>query len=208
MKNKPQFVRSLMDTINKKDIQEIINFTRNIHKEADKFLSIIPNICKKGCSYCCSQLIRIHEYEEITIIIYMLQEINKSTKELIINNTSNWIDFFNNETPEIPTEKDLIDFEITLAKNMIPCPFLVDNCCSIYPVRPLTCRCFAFNDNSLICKNNPTRNAAKIYSKVRDEQMEKFFKKQRSALKILGRTVASFLLPKKEFKPIKYRTYG
>lgn len=73
--------------------------------------------CRKGCSHCCKMAVAIssHEAEEIT----------KATGR-----------------PHVNARME-IDGAVLIEKYRdVPCPFLVNNECSIYEVRPMVCRTY------------------------------------------------------------------
>lgn len=67
--------------------------------------------CKKGCKNCCCQTVHITSIEHMTIEWYVKNKSDK--KEQIKEN---------------------------LKEKSPWCPFLVEDCCAIYPIRPLNCR--------------------------------------------------------------------
>jgi len=95
----------------------IILNARNLAKKEG-----FPVICKMGCSYCCYSMILISDVEFALVAKYMLQY---------------------NITPHFG---DLDYGTLTREQHMATpyekrkCPLLINNVCSIYPVRPLICR--------------------------------------------------------------------
>ena len=100
------------------------------------------NVCKKGCAACCTQNVLITAVEGDLIHRYIreqgkeewmaekLQEKGKSKKVLITTNSF---------------AKSCLQGDDVVPEsygNEDPCPFLEDNCCTIYAVRPFSCRCF------------------------------------------------------------------
>jgi len=70
-----------------------------------------------------------------------------------------WFEYFNSVTPaDVLRESDVLEFERRIAADRVACPFLINNECSIYPVRPLVCRTHAVNDTAELCKDDPHRN--------------------------------------------------
>jgi len=97
-----------------------------------KSIKLIPKInkplsplfsCKKGCSTCC-------EYSEIGISIIEAEYINKNIKH----------SFSFQRYPSISKEHNN------------PCPFLINNQCSIYDFRPLVCRTYHVFTDPINCK--------------------------------------------------------
>jgi Fe-S-cluster containining protein len=75
--------------------------------------------CTKGCSHCCKihKDIPIYPLELVGISWYVTEKISGSEREILMDHLRNY------------------------SENS-PCPFLVNNICSIYPMRPLACRQF------------------------------------------------------------------
>lgn len=75
--------------------------------------------CRRGCSCCCKthRDIPVYPIEIVGIYWYVIEK----TKEPI---------------------RTKIKSSLILHKKDEPCPFLIDNVCSIYPMRPLACRQF------------------------------------------------------------------
>jgi Fe-S-cluster containining protein len=72
--------------------------------------------CKKGCSACC--------YTQTTIPVYPLELVGMA--------------WYATEKVKNKTRKKLVEH----LKNYKSCPFLIDDVCSIYPLRPAACRHF------------------------------------------------------------------
>ena len=92
--------------------------------------------CRKGCSHCCSNMsvpLNEHEFKGISWFICELYD-SKDRK----------------------TIKNRLQNALTLTE----CPFLINNACQVYPVRPLICRQFhvalpACNGGEDIAKERP-----------------------------------------------------
>lgn len=115
-----------------------------IIESLEKIYSSIQNFPCKQCHKCCGPIIWF-EPEELLIRDYL--EKNK-IKRII------W------------TKKQ---FE----KNHMRCPYLIDDRCIIYPVRPIVCR-LQGNISELICmsSNNGTLTSKKELNKIREEFVE------------------------------------
>jgi len=79
-------------------------------------------ICKKGCSHCCHQPVAITPQEAALIGDYIGRKPSKPRHQK-----------YDRESRD-------------------PCPFLKDNACSIYKVRPIACRTFFTYDDVEFCK--------------------------------------------------------
>jgi Fe-S-cluster containining protein len=106
--------------------------------------------CKKGCSSCCSDLFLI-SIPEFCLIMREIQKWNRSMLDILSYKTVKaWL-AFEQASPEaaarfasVSHDKDSIidDLNLAIEINHLPepCPFLFDNICSIYKVRPMVCR--------------------------------------------------------------------
>lgn len=116
--------------------QNVVNDMQNEHpykiglhyiKEFDLIIKQIPVVdqvmfsCKKGCSHCCNMNVDMNEYEAAAIVDYCVR-----------NSIS-----IDEETLELQEHLSEVQrFKSKFRK----CVFLVNNECSIYPVRPIACR--------------------------------------------------------------------
>lgn len=97
---------------------------------------ITPNsACMKGCSHCCYQPVFLSPIEVSMISGY--KNIPRLNKPIL-----------NDPKSLLATQKKYIG---------VKCPFLEDNVCSVYPVRPLTCRLhFNLSNTPEICESAST----------------------------------------------------
>lgn len=144
--------------------------SKRILKDLDLKLKHESNVCKKGCSYCCHQNIVVHYSEGIAIEKYIDEKMPSTTKGRVKNNMISWFEFFNQATPNRNLlEEDVRQVEMAIVENKVPCPFLVDNECSIYEVRPLTCRAHFVVDSVEDCEVDRLRNSAPLGQQLRGE---------------------------------------
>ncbi|MBM3545485.1 MAG: hypothetical protein FJX54_00925 [Alphaproteobacteria bacterium] len=89
-----------------------------------------PFDCKKGCAHCCHQTVLTDGATALRITTYVRENFSPADRMLL--------------------DMRLIAYEEKVEKmtrsqrslSRIPCPLLVDNVCSVHPVRPLICRAF------------------------------------------------------------------
>ena len=106
-----------------------INFVRNLQSGIDQVVSTaveqgVKLACKAGCSYCCSARVEAIEPE----VFRIAQEITSRSSEesnALIERLQTYV--------AMPSD-------VAPWQQRKPCPFLVDNLCSIYEVRPGVCR--------------------------------------------------------------------
>ncbi|MBQ4124073.1 YkgJ family cysteine cluster protein [bacterium] len=83
--------------------------------------------CKKGCSKCCENAIFPYSQMEITFLLAGTLKLDIETQMTIDRNIKNVLE----QKKEFKGEK----FYYT-------CPFLINNCCSVYEHRGIICRAF------------------------------------------------------------------
>lgn len=105
----------------------------------------LPAVCSKGCSICCSQNVTITATEGEEILRFVIAEnlapwlAEKLTQPHTHRSATMTTNDFANACLE-GRETDSVDND---TYNTSPCPFLEENICRIYPVRPFGCRLFA-----------------------------------------------------------------
>lgn len=139
-------------------VSKALELLGSIYKKVDEgieqFSAYAP--CKKGCSTCCSLYLDCTAIEAENIRRYVIE--NKTEEEIEkIKNKLTYMKGLLTTTPrpyELD-ERELDDLYLTYASKHIPCMFLNDEgACSIYEVRPLSCRKFIVFSSADKCKNN------------------------------------------------------
>lgn len=130
-----------------------------INKSVDARLKDAKKACSVGCAHCCHQNVPVHAAEEFTITDYVDRHFSQKERQELSGRLRNWFQFMNSHTPNVPalSENDIRRFNEELMAHKVPCPFLVDARCSIYPARPITCRTFYVAENQMGCEANPGR---------------------------------------------------
>ena len=130
-------------------------------KEFDLHIEKHDIVCKKGCSYCCYQFVPVISFE-INYIKDAVRKLKPSVKQKVKEQYLRSMQHFIDNTPDVP----VVDYKYVngvygqlVGKDWIPCPFLVDNECSIYEVRPLTCHLHFQLDDPKLCAANNVRDA-------------------------------------------------
>lgn len=120
------------------------------------------SICRRGCSTCCSQNVTITAIEAEKILRYILEN---DMVEQFANAFRNLEEV---NRPRYTTNDfakaclDGRDIDLDVPANERPCPFLGGDSCTIYPVRPFSCRLFISSET---CKKGSP-------AKVTDEYLE------------------------------------
>lgn len=129
-----------------------------IDEHADKY----KTPCKKGCSYCCHQVISIYDFERI-FIRDAIRKLSPEIKEKVKENFFKAKDHITKCTPPDIKEVEFRTFQDgygkLMAADFISCPLLVDNLCAIYEDRPLACRTHFVLDEPMYCAMNRVRDA-------------------------------------------------
>lgn len=124
------------------DVYFIIDYLSYAVEEA------YPQIpCKSGCSMCCSDtgLPRVTQIEWVLILDYLKSEVNQNTLSKILKqNRELHLNQKSSLQLEVKRLKDPNFKEKPPDLNCKYCPFLIDNLCMVYPVRPSICRGFGY----------------------------------------------------------------
>jgi Fe-S-cluster containining protein len=90
--------------------------------------------CRQGCSFCCHYKVEVRAHEVFHIKDFMAQQLSSATQASI----------------HAELEANALQIRsLSPAEHLstnIKCPFLIDQACSIYPVRPFRCRNFHSTD--------------------------------------------------------------
>ena len=114
---------------NKQGLAMVISFVRNLQSGIDQVVTSSINqgvelACKAGCNHCCSARVEAIEPEVFRIAREIASRPPEEIKALI----------------ERLRAYVAMSSDVAPWKRRTPCPFLVDNLCSIYEVRPGVCR--------------------------------------------------------------------
>lgn len=133
---------------NQRDLYYILD------KLVDEVRDSYPQVpCKDKCSACCihSGLPRVTAIEWQAIHKYLLKSVSEENKKQIINQL---IDMHSDQVDELLKEQERIKYSHTKINENTTmtrpnfkcsqCPFLINNSCTIYPVRPAICRAYGF----------------------------------------------------------------
>lgn len=120
-----------------------IALLEKIYTIIDTSNGLLPTVCGKGCSTCCTENVMITAVEGEMILRYA---VDLGLQQWLAERLAS-------TSPHLPPQYTLNDFaQACLEERELPedpcsngasCPFLDNHCCRIYPVRPLACRLFA-----------------------------------------------------------------
>jgi Fe-S-cluster containining protein len=106
----------------------------SIQKVVSEYPPSPPLACQEGCAWCCHKLVGTTAPEVFRIADYLQKHFTPQELQTIQNHI----------LVRDEERKGLREDRWSAAR--LPCPLLVDNRCSVYPVRPLTCRGFNSSD--------------------------------------------------------------
>ncbi len=113
----------------------------------DEFKKYSP--CDKGCWHCCCTIIETAVIEAENIRRYVNENFDENKVKKLSENIKSILKF-QPSSLQMSNERLKMDY----LKQSIPCPFLdSDNACSIYPVRPITCRKHIVFSSKDLCEN-------------------------------------------------------
>lgn len=109
--------------------------------------------CHRGCSLCCTQNVMLTAVEGQYIYNYILLRKMETwfAKKLLIERKTQKINLTTNSYARMCLEKNEWYEEDVQAQINGKCPFLEDECCTIYAVRPFACRSFASTKDCYDC---------------------------------------------------------
>ncbi len=134
--------------------------------------------CHKGCDYCCYMSVAISEFEAD----YIKQYVNKNWSKEEKNKLHSKIKKLKREHIEIFNPVFLATETHTQVR--VPCIFLKNGCCSIYPCRPTICRTYVSLTPSEICHDvhfNPNSTNVTVEMDILNDvrnQLFEFFSSQ------------------------------
>ena len=134
--------RRVQDRICNEARQEMLLYLDSIER---------PVTCGEGCSYCCSQYISISTAQALVIVDYLYQ--NPEIMSRFLQNYEGWLlDLEKAEqggrilakleectTHSLMVKSTPQELLTEYAELNLACPFLAENKCSIYQVRPICC---------------------------------------------------------------------
>jgi Fe-S-cluster containining protein len=96
--------------------------------------------CKKGCSWCCHQSVMVTAAE----VLYAAKFLQDNLTESEVMRLRDLVAARAKQTEGLDNDQRM--------DQRIACAFLMDNICSVYPVRPLQCR-GGFSEDDAFCRN-------------------------------------------------------
>jgi Fe-S-cluster containining protein len=110
---------------------EALNWTDQAIQEFTSLESLPePLDCKPGCHYCCYNLPMVTPPEALLVGYHVAQNFTDQAKKEISGSVEMILERI----------KDLSPYDVAMMRHELPCIFLEDGMCRVYPVRPAVCR--------------------------------------------------------------------
>lgn len=117
-----------------------------------------PSACQEGCAWCCYRKVGVAAAEVIRIVRYVAEQFTPAEAEALRDRVTR-----------------LAEQRRTLPDpSRLPCPLLHDNRCSVYAVRPLTCRGYNSADADACAQWVKTGKAVPIPKDERQQRLATF----------------------------------
>ena len=108
-----------------------------------------PLACKRGCIHCCYNQVALTEPEALFLGLYLLGTRSRERLRDLADRAQALADSL----------RGLSWREIGMARHRLPCLFLDDGGCSVYPARPLACRGWNSVDANMCLRSNLSEDA-------------------------------------------------
>lgn len=124
--------------------------------------------CRAGCSHCCYLLVEISTPEAMELAHWVLKQPKARRQQLvkrIEENAAEARKLFSESKKDARYCEPVVDSSAEISQKSYdryffekkrPCPFLEDGCCSVYPVRPSTCRMHLVTSDPVLCSDSVT----------------------------------------------------
>jgi Fe-S-cluster containining protein len=122
--------------------------------------------CRRGCAGCCEEPIMVYRPEAARIALWLEQPDNAETRDYFRTSYPAWRarvgDTLSRLSATFVTNPDgYREAHIAAWNRGVPCPFLRDSACTIYPVRPIVCRTGHALDTAEFCNGAATASATR-----------------------------------------------
>lgn len=147
--------RNLLGARTNKLLNDFQDARNTIAEQWTQKLQGLKLACSTGCYHCCSLIVRVHFLEGILIARELLaaeQHVALAAAEDHARLVEQFrIKYLLAEGEMMPPEDFNVLWVEHWAEQHIFCPFLINGLCSIYPLRPLTCRVHYAIDSRIPC---------------------------------------------------------
>lgn len=108
-----------------------------------------PPACKRGCIHCCWNQVALTELEAVYLGLHLLDTRTPEGLRDLADRTAALVDGLKGKSWQ----------DIGMARHRLPCLFLENGGCSVYPARPLACRGWNSVDAAMCLESNLAEDA-------------------------------------------------
>ncbi|WP_272699464.1 YkgJ family cysteine cluster protein [Desulfovibrio sp. Fe33] len=108
-----------------------------------------PIACKSGCIHCCYNQVALTEPEALVLGLHLLETRDSKRLDDLSAKTEALVGSLNGKSWQ----------DIGMARHRLPCLFLENGNCSVYPARPWACRGWNSVDVNMCLESNLSENA-------------------------------------------------
>ncbi len=110
--------------------------------------------CEKGCYFCCLGVVLLLSKAEITLLAEFLNSLPLKERKKLGSRFRKYVKVCVDTFKEVGGYSfDKIPLVSSLYINELPCPFLEEGECKVYPVRPAMCR-LTLSENKQACEKD------------------------------------------------------
>jgi|GEM_PF-3545666 len=152
-------LKKVLEPTNISEQEKISNF----HHAVDNIMQSFPFVCRSECCACCYQPVDVYPQEAELIKQFIRNNLSKEDRHEIKKGCEDFVENYNQIyelniefwDEVLPLYEYMLD---KLSQRHMECPFLKNNICLIYPVRPTMCRTHAMTSEPEKCFTHNTRN--------------------------------------------------
>lgn len=156
----------------------------------------LPIVCSLGCTGCCEELVMVYQPEAVAVSRWLMQPENHAVRDGFLRAYPAWKEAAGSSAAQMAdcsVQGDNAGYmkrHIAHWQKRLLCAFNKDGACSIYPVRPLTCRNAHAVETSALCsgENDGSRPAQRLEFAPLDDYLKSAQRALRVAHAALGET--------------------
>jgi Fe-S-cluster containining protein len=156
----------------------------------------LPIVCGRGCNGCCEEMIMISQPEAIAVARWLMQAENQASRDAFLAAYPAWKAAAGDGPTRLAdalTKRDdagYLKLHVAQWQKRVLCAFNRDGECSVYPVRPLTCRNAHALETASRCsgENDGSHPASRLEFAPLDTYLATAQKGLRAAHNALGET--------------------
>jgi Fe-S-cluster containining protein len=122
--------------------------------------------CRRGCAGCCEEPVMVYRPEAARVALWLDDPVNAEAREFFRASYRAWRNRVGDtlvrlSTTFVTNPGGYREAHVAAWSRGVPCAFLRDNECTIYPVRPIACRTGHALDTAEFCSGAATGSATR-----------------------------------------------